>query len=447
MTNDHTMTGSLAPGASSAEVCVGLDIGTSSVKAVAADAEGRVVARARVAHRLHVSAADRLEHDAAQAWRRGPRRALTALKLDREPVAVSVSAMVPSLTAVDTRGRPVAQGLLYGDARGRASAEGEAAGFFRWLAHEHPDAAGFWPAQAVANHALGGVAAIDGTTAFSSFPLYGLDGWDSSLLDAAGITDDRFPAVVGNGVPIGTVGRAVLGASSIDAMAEQLVAGADRPGDVLVICGTTLIVWANVDEERSVPGLVSVSALSPLGSAVIGGPSNAGGLFLDWATGLLARTRHRAVPDRVPVVLPYVRGERAPWDDPDRRASAHRLDLTHDAAALRRAAFEASAFAARHIVELSGVAARRIVATGGGTRSEEWMQALADATELPVDVVAVPEGAALGAAWYARMAAGLETSGDDARRWARTARRVESDPAWVGPVGERYRAYRELATG
>ncbi|MCU1373758.1 MAG: xylB [Actinomycetia bacterium] len=430
----------------SRDVCVGIDIGTSSVKAVAVDPDGEVVSRVRIPHRLHVPAADRMEHDPTQAWRRGPRRALAGLHLDRSPRALSVAAMVPSFTAVDGRGRPLGPGLLYGDDRGRTgSGGGEAAGFLRWLAGEHPGAAAYWPAQAVANHALGGVGAIDGGTAFSTFPLFGLSGWDVDVLKAAGVDAQQLPLVVGNGEPIGVVGDAVLGASSVDAMAEQLVAGATGPGDVLVICGTTLIVWANVDHDRAVEGLMSIPSLSPGRPAVLGGASNAGGLFLDWASRLFARGHRPARPDHVPVLLPYVRGERTPYDDSTLRASVHGLGLTHDAAAARRGAFEASGFAARHLLDLTGVTGRRIVATGGGTRSPEWMQALADATGLPVDVAAVPEGAALGAAWFARMAAGLEASADDAQRWARTSHRVEPHPDWVGPVADRYQAYRALA--
>ena len=78
------------------------------------------------------------------------------------------------------------------------------------------------------------------------------------------------------------------------------------------------------------------------------------------------------------------------------------------------------------------------MATGGGTRVQPWMQAIADATGLPVEVSAVPEGAALGAAFLGRMAAGLETSTADAARWAATERVVEPDPAWTGPMQERY---------
>ena len=61
------------------ELTVGIDIGTSSVKAVAADADGNVVAWARVPHQLQIPAPNRMQHDADEAWRRGPRTALEQL--------------------------------------------------------------------------------------------------------------------------------------------------------------------------------------------------------------------------------------------------------------------------------------------------------------------------------------------------------------------------------
>ena len=62
------------------EVTVGIDIGTSSVKAIAADGDGNVVARAACpARRASCPAPERFEHDAAVAWRDGPRRALAEL--------------------------------------------------------------------------------------------------------------------------------------------------------------------------------------------------------------------------------------------------------------------------------------------------------------------------------------------------------------------------------
>ena len=76
--------------------------------------------------------------------------------------------------------------------------------------------------------------------------------------------------------------------------------------------------------------------------------------------------------------------------------------------------------------------------------SVQWVQSLADCTGLPVDVVAVPEGGALGAAFQARLAVGLETQMSDGARWARTARRVEPDPAWASACAGRYERFREL---
>ena len=121
------------------------------------------------------------------------------------------------------------------------------------------------------------------------------------------------------------------------------------------------------------------------------------------------------------------------------------LNLTHDAASVRRAAYEASGFVVRQLIELGGAPASRIVATGGGTRVAPWMQAIADATGLPVEVSGVAEGAALGAAFLGRMAAGLESSIADAARWASVERIVEPDPAWKEPMEDRYGRFLELA--
>src|SRR3954453_12057243 len=147
------------------QVTVGIDIGTSSVKAVAADGDGNVVRAARVPHPFFVPSPLRFQHDATLAWFDGPRAALAELGDDLDIAAVSVAAMVPSLTAVDDAGRPCAPGLLYGDERGHAQGaaakghpaeSGELGRFLEWLAHEVPSARGFWPAQAVANFALTG---------------------------------------------------------------------------------------------------------------------------------------------------------------------------------------------------------------------------------------------------------------------------------------------------
>jgi xylulokinase len=436
------------------DVTFGVDIGSTAVKAVAADADGRVTARVRIPHELRVPAPDRLDHDADAAWRRGPLAALDQLAVGPDVRAVAVSAMVPSLTAVDSAGTPMTPGLLYGDARGRVPAAadqplpavGEAAEFLRWTAAQAPRAAGYWPAPAVANYALAGEAVIDFATAATAFPLFDGTGWNPAACADCGATVEQLPRVETIGAAAGQVRGtgAVLAIGAIDAVCEQIVAGADRDGEVLVLCGTTLIVWATISGARQVPGLWTIPQ-TLAGMSKIGGASNAGGLFLGWVDRVVGPGDPEAVdPGRVPVWSPYIRGERTPFHDPDRRAVLDALDLTHDAAALRRAAYEASGFVVRQLIELSGVPVSRIVAAGGGTRVRPWMRAIADATGRPVEVSGVAEGAALGAAFLGRMAAGLETSIDDAARWAWTAGIVEPDPAWAAPIEDRYRRFLEL---
>jgi xylulokinase len=205
-----------------------------------------------------------------------------------------------------------------------------------------------------------------------------------------------------------------------------------------------LIVWCVMPELVDVPNYYAMPNTAG-GTFLVGGPSNAGGLFVNWATALLGTGTEPVDPARVPIWVPYPRGERVPLQDPTRRAQLVDLDLTHGPAAARRAALESTAFATRRMIDAAPMTARRIVATGGGTRLDGWVEALADCTGLPVHVCAVPEGGALGAAFLARLACGLETSMTDASRWARTARVVDPAPGWQPHVDERYARFCEVA--
>ena len=458
-------------------VTVGVDIGTTSVKALAVDDDGAVVARSRVAHSVVAPEPDILRHDARRAWRAGPRRAFEevtaelAAGADRPIAGVGVASMVPSLTAVSRQGVPLLPGLLYGDREGRPRTPPgpeatlvpgtmpDAEGFLRWASSSAPAARGYWPCQAVATHALSGIPAIDTGVTASLGALHTHGRWNAELLASLGVREEQMPLVVPMAQAAGTLPESdtVITGGTIDALCDQIVAGATEPGDVLVIFGATLIVWAVCAEWLVAPGLISYPHTTA-DRFLIGGPSNAGALFVDWARRLLRGVPRPGPereqleprlgdPRRVPVWLPYVRGERTPFEDHTLRSNLYGLDIGSGADALERAAYEASGFVIRRMLDRSGVKATRIVASGGGSRVTAWMAAVADATDLPVDTVAVPEGAARGAAFFARMAAGLETSLDGSARWAAVGRRIEPDPVWVRAAGARYERFRELGTG
>ncbi len=477
----------------------GIDIGTTAVKAVVADDAGRVLASVRVPCALRSPAPDLLEHDAEQAWHRAPVEALESV-LKRAGAqragglaGVGLVSMMPSCTAVDTSGTPIAPGLLYGDRRshmsvaaghdksghdgnvapgaqeklagqGRTVGEPTAGrgedplasvnglGQLAWLTKEAPGAHGYWPAAALASHALAGRAVIDGALALGFGSLLSMGAWSEERLAALDLGASQMPQVGAAGSPIGAIEPygAVLGVGTVDALGDQIVAGADTPGDVLVVLGGTLIAWLVQSEPREISGYYTVPHSVP-GLFLVGGPSNAGALFLDWMRRLLGIDhdgwdgRSGLHPGGVPTWLPYVRGERAPIHDPSLRASLHGLDLTHGSRAVERAGFEASGFVIRQLIEHSGVTARRIVASGGGSQSDGWLSAIADVTGLPVDAVGCAAGAALGAAFLGRVAAGLENGMGNARAWARTGRRLEPDGAWHRAAGQRYALFRELS--
>ena len=459
-------------------VTVGIDIGTTSVKAVAADAGGKVLARARTPHRVVSTDPGQFEHDPQGAWIDGVLSAWDQMLVgtaDRSIAAVTVSAMVPSMCGVDSAGTPVTPGLLYGDARGRTlpdrigaaggsdagghgglrsdpgtdasegSTEGEAAGFARWLAGLKRVEA-LWPAQALANRALCGAVAIDSSTAMAMSPMSDGQGWAPELLDEIGMTSEQFPAITPGAAAIGERDGALVSAGTIDALGEQLVAPCGDAGEVLVMCGTTLLPWVLTDEWVEIDGLWTFPS-ARAGLMAVGGASNAGGLFIDRVRALVGDPASEELlvldGDDLPVWLPYPRGERTPLHDPDRRAELLDLHVGHTPAHVLMAAYEAAGFVVRHHIELSGLDATRIVAVGGGTQSPAWMQALADTTGLAVDVSAEPYGAAHGAAYHSRVTAGLEADTSQARRWGRVSHRVEPRPIHAAATDGRYNRFRE----
>ena len=113
MLGDRLRSRPMAGAPEGSDVTVGIDIGTTAVKAVAAGADGTVLARARVPHEVRTPEPGAFEHDVDRAWRDGVLDALGQVAAGCEVAAVNVAAMVPSLGAVGPDGRAAGPGLLY----------------------------------------------------------------------------------------------------------------------------------------------------------------------------------------------------------------------------------------------------------------------------------------------------------------------------------------------
>ncbi len=146
------------------------------------------------------------------------------------------------------------------------------------------------------------------------------------------------------------------------------------------------------------------------------------------------------------IFLPYVSGERTPYADPDARGVFFGLSLRHSRSHLIRAVMEGVAFGlldSMNLLRGLGIAAPRIRVTGGGSRSRLWRQIIADVFSVPVEVVE-DEGAAYGAALVAGVGARVFPSAVTAARSAvRVRGRAKPGPA--SPVYPAYyRCYRDL---
>jgi xylulokinase len=146
--------------------------------------------------------------------------------------------------------------------------------------------------------------------------------------------------------------------------------------------------------------------------------------------------------------LPYLAGERTPHADPDARGAFSGLSLRHDRGALVRAVLEGVAFGLRDSLELLrslDVDADTARVSGGGSRSKLWLRIVASVLGLSLELTAVEEGAAYGAALLGGIAGGVFSSADQAVNECVSVREaVEPDPSWGSVYDGTYEQFRSL---
>jgi xylulokinase len=146
--------------------------------------------------------------------------------------------------------------------------------------------------------------------------------------------------------------------------------------------------------------------------------------------------------------LPYLTGERTPHFDPDARGAFAGLTVRHDRGALARAVLEGVAFAMRDALDLVSALGREALTgrvSGGGAKSDLWLRILASVLELPLERVAVDEGAAYGAGLLGGVAAGAWGSAEEAvTACVRVRETVEPVPEWVEPYRQARERFRAL---
>ena len=443
-------------------IVIGVDIGTTSTKAVAFRPSGRVVAHHAVEYPLLTPTPAAAEQDPDEITR----AVFTALReavrksgaAPVDVVCVAFSAAMHSVIALDAAHRPLTRSITWADSRATSWAEhikrdlGGTAIYRRtgtpihpmsplaklvWLRHEQPEifarAVRFVGIKEYVLFQLFKRYVVDYSIASATglFNLSQLD-WDKEALTVAGITAEQLPEPVPTtfhlaGLEPETAWELgvlpttpfVIGAN--DGVLSNLGVNAIGPGEVAVTIGTSGALRAVVDRPLTDPsGRTFCYALTDR-HWVIGGPVNNGGIVFRWVRDeltasvvetakrlgidpyeVLTRIAERVSPGAEGLLFhPYLAGERAPLWDANLRGSFFGLAMHHHKEHLIRAVLEGVIFNLYSIlpaVEALIGPTQTMKATGGFARSGLWRQMMADIFNRDVVVPESFESSCLGAA-------------------------------------------------
>jgi gluconokinase len=448
---------------------VGVDIGTTSTKAVLYADDGQVCAQHDIGYPLYTPTPFTAEQDPDEIFR----AVLTTIAqivstsgISRNAVAaVCFSSAMHSVIAIDGQGLPLTRCITWADNRSakwasRIKAEGGHQIYLRtgtpihpmaplaklrWLREEDPDlfrrAARFVGIKEYVFHRLFDRYLIDHSIASATglLNLRELD-WDSEALGIAGIGRERLSELVPTTFVVRGLNPDLLSETQLTADVPFVVGASDGvlsnlglnaidPGVFGVTIGTSAAVRAAAENPATDSGARTFCYALTDKLWVIGGASNNGAVVLSWLRDLFgpeapqqsSSDRHdydrlielakRAPPGAEGLLFhPYLSGERSPLWNADARGSFFGLGLRHKRGHLIRAALEGVFFNLRAVmlaVESLVGAPRMIHATGGFARSVFWRQMLADVFGQEVFVPKNVESSCLGAAVLGLYALGM----------------------------------------
>ncbi len=474
-----------------ADILLGLDLGTTNCKALASSPDGEAIASASVPTPVHSPSRDSSspEYDADGLWNVSARliqRIVDQLHPDQHIAGLAVASMGESGVLLDSTGRPLFPVLTWHDRRTLQwkewwSARLSATDLYRitglppdhiysankilWYRQEYPQAFAHaqtwlcladWITFCLTGERTTSLSMASRTMLFD----VSARAWSQDLMHLADIQASLMPPALPSGQLVGKVTASAARITGLregtpvvigghDHICAALAAGVVGPGPVLDSAGTAEAILFPLDapildgaaaaagvccgchtvRDRyyMVGGVMSGAVTSWLGQVLAG----------DASAEALARLMEEAMsaPPLANGVcfLPYLGGSGPPDRDPDAWGAWLGLRLSHNRADLMRAAMEGLGFAVRHLLEglqqVTGAPATELRAVGGGSRNPWWQSLKADVLGLPVQVPAVTDVTAQGAALLAGIGVGIYSDAAEASARAyHLARHYEPDP-------------------
>lgn len=467
---------------------IGLDLGTSGLKAVLIDESQAIVAEASAPLAV-TRAAPGWSEQAPSDWVDAADAVMRALaaQLSLESVrAIGLSGQMHGATLLDADDQVLRPCILWNDTRAAAEAAkldadpvfrkltgnivfaGFTAPKLMWVARNEPEvfakvARVLLPKDYLRLWLTGEAVAEMSDAAGTSWLDVGKRDWSDDLLAATGLTRAQMPRLVEGSDVSGQVRDAlatrwglpkgvVVAGGGGDNAASAVGMGVVKAGDAFVSLGTSGVLFAASDAYQP----DAASAVHTFCHALPDTWHQMGVILaaadaLNWFARIAAQPSATLTgvlgdlqaPGRT-LFLPYLGGERTPHNDADIRGAFLHLDHATDQAAMTRAVLEGVTHAIRDSYDAlfaTGTRINRLIAVGGGSKSDYWVRAIATSLDIPIALpVAGDFGGAFGAARLGMMAAtGAGVAIATAPQIART---IEPDTTLTSAFSEAHARYR-----
>ena len=476
---------------------LGIDIGTTGIKAVLFDTEGRPLGGGLAEYVLETPSPDIVELDPERYWEatcRAVREAVAAANVPPEDiVSCGVTGQAETLIVLDADGKPLRKAIVWLDNRAVEEAAAFRARFgddalFRlsgqtemlpcwpaakilWLRTHEPDvfakAAHYLMVEDfIISRLCGEYATCRGLMPSSLYYDIRTGAYDADILNFLQINELQLPHLKDAGEPAGTCREGngllpagcVLTCGPIDHVCGNLGSGCTEEGLVSETTGCSLALCAAFprpvyDEERRISTYLG---FAPKTYVLLPWAPTAGMLLKhfrdEFTAGLTYDDLGRLAAEVPPgsdglLLLPHCAGAVSPVCNPAARGVAYGVTLAHKRGHWARAIMESVAYLLRDNVEVLRAMAcpiDEVRALGGAARSPLWLQIMADVLDTPVTVTACEEATALGAAILGRLAAGeIATAAEGARAMVRLKGTIRPGPNAAAYARE-YDRYRKL---
>jgi xylulokinase len=476
------------------DTALGIDIGTTSVKAVIADREGNVLFESSRPHDLVSTQAGYAEEDPA-IWKEGVFALLREIgsTFDTSRIAgICFSGMVPTLIFLDGEGRPLYNSVQQNDARAVAEIDEwknrlDEDSYFAltgntvnqqvlfpkisWFRTHHPEVVAKAGA-ILGSYNYGAYLLTDELSVDTNWALEsGMwrireKSWDVAVLKAAGVPERLLPHVHESCDVVGATTERVRSrtgfpagipvvAGIADHVASAFSTGVREEGDLLLkLGGAGDILYATKALNLNRKLFIDYHPFE--GTYLLNGCMASSGSIVKWLMGIMGLENFdRITPEaaKLPpgseglVLLPYFLGEKTPIFDVKARGLYFGLNLSHTRAHLFRAVLEAVAFGFMHHIETlrsGGCEVRRVFLSNGGARSPLWKEIVLDTIGHSGTYIADHPGSSMGAAFVALHGVGADPQWAALERFLERGSLIDYSPERHAKYEGYYALYRKL---